>query len=220
MTISLWWCAHRGRAGSLWENRQRLICYDMDTQLDQWVQILQSAVRCQAALRGSSTGSEPVTHHIKITGESEAFFLSNHFSLQGVGFADEPLYFTLLTPSMLSSCFLGRVKINVLGFIRKPRQRHKMSLNSRHFKMLRILFIYMSIICCRCCSYTTSRWKLREVALHTKPNDVIFFLFFFAVDRIVFKALQEKEGVWWRRWWWWWFGGRGVGVGGANKDSF
>ena len=77
-----WWCAHRGRAGSLWENRQCLICYDMNTQLDHRVQILQSAVRCQAALRGSSSGSEPVTHHIKITGESEAFFLSNQLPLQ------------------------------------------------------------------------------------------------------------------------------------------
>lgn len=73
---------HHGRAGSLWENRQCLICYDMNTQLDHRVQILQSAVRCQAALRESSSGSEPVTHHIKITGESEAFFLSNQFTLQ------------------------------------------------------------------------------------------------------------------------------------------
>lgn len=56
----------------------------MNTQLDHRVQILQSAVRCQAALRGSSSGSEPVTHHIKITGESEAFFLSNQFTLQEV----------------------------------------------------------------------------------------------------------------------------------------
>lgn len=83
---SLWWCAHRGRAGSLWENRQCLICYDKNTQLDQWVQILQSPVRCQAAPKGSSTGSEPVTHHIKITGESEAFFLSNHFAICRLAF--------------------------------------------------------------------------------------------------------------------------------------
>lgn len=82
-----WWRAHHGRVGSLWENRQCLICYDMNTQLDHRVQILQSAVRCQAALRGSSSGSEPVTHHIKITGESEAFFLSDHLTLQEtVGF--------------------------------------------------------------------------------------------------------------------------------------
>lgn len=77
-----WWCAHCGRVGSLWENRQCLICYDMNTQLDHRVQILQSAVRCQAALRGSSSGSQLVTHHIKITGESEAFFLSNQLTLQ------------------------------------------------------------------------------------------------------------------------------------------
>ena len=75
-------CAPRGPAGRCRENRQCLICYDMNTQLDHRVQILQSAVRCQAALRGSSSGSEPVTHHIKITGESEAFFLSNQLTLQ------------------------------------------------------------------------------------------------------------------------------------------
>lgn len=87
--VVFWWCAHHGRVGSLWENRQCLICYDMNTQLDHRVQILQSAVRCQAALGGSSSGSEPVTHHIKITGESEAFFLSDHLPLQehvGVAF--------------------------------------------------------------------------------------------------------------------------------------
>lgn len=60
----------------------------MNTQLDHRVQILQSAVRCQAALRGSSSGSEPVTHHIKITGESEAFFLSDHLTpKENVGLA-------------------------------------------------------------------------------------------------------------------------------------
>lgn len=79
--VIFWWCAHHDRVGSLWENRQCLICYDMNTQLDHRVQILQSAVRCQAALRGSSSGSEPVTHHIKITGENKAFsyLITSHY---------------------------------------------------------------------------------------------------------------------------------------------
>lgn len=84
----------------------------MNTQLDHRVQILQSAVRCQAALRGSSSGSEPVTHHIKITGESEAFFLSDHLPLQehvGVAFI---LEFKLSNEGLL------RVRGNYFQFIR------------------------------------------------------------------------------------------------------
>lgn len=56
----------------------------MNTQLDQRVQILQPGLRCQAALRGSSSGSQPVTHHITITGESEAFSRSDQLPLQEV----------------------------------------------------------------------------------------------------------------------------------------
>lgn len=118
LAVSLWWRARRGLAGSLWENRQCLICYDMNTQLDHRVQILQSAVRCQAALRGSSSGSEPVTHHIKITGESEAFFLSNHFSPQGGRTRRRAFIFIPLNP-----CFLGgTTKKKVLWSIWKPRK--------------------------------------------------------------------------------------------------
>lgn len=104
---------HRGRAGSLWENRQCLICYDMNTQLDHRVQILQSAVRCQAALRGSSSGSEPVTHHIKITGESEAFFLSDQFTLQEMATRKSPLHsYSLFKP--LCFCLKPKCAVRIL----------------------------------------------------------------------------------------------------------
>lgn len=81
----------------------------MNTQLDHRVQILQSAVRCQAALRGSSSGSEPVTHHIKITGESEAFFLSDHLPLQ------EHVGVALILEFKLSNEGLLRVRGNYFG---------------------------------------------------------------------------------------------------------
>lgn len=74
----------------------------MNTQLDHRVQILQSAVRCQAALRGSSSGSEPVTHHIKITGESEAFFLSNQLTLQEMATRTSLLAYLFMKRPLLS----------------------------------------------------------------------------------------------------------------------
>lgn len=205
MIISLGWCTHPGRAGSLWEDRRCLICYDMDTQLDQWVQILQSAVRCQAALRGSSTRSEPVTHHIRITGKSEAFFLSNHFALQGVGYADEPLYSTLLT---LFLCFLGRTKMEVLWLIWKPCLCVRIS----------FLFFLFFLFLISAAALNKYRWKLnRNRPPHTTQCLVmtLFFLFisflFFLLSITSFLSKRRR-----------WFGGGGGvgGSGGANTDSF
>lgn len=119
MTISLWWCAHRGRAGSLWENRQCLICYDMDTQLDQWVQILRSAC-------SMPSGSQRVQHGVRASDTSHqnhgrkwsVFPIKSLLTTRG-RICRRAIVFNILTSSLLSPCFLGRAKINVLWFIWK-----------------------------------------------------------------------------------------------------